>query len=351
MLPCYRSFMSERGRKFSVIYFLFQLLVLILVVLIMVEALTRKLVPLPAPGDRLLSFSVAHPELGWVNQPGAMGRVHYTVDSHTREVAVHVNAAGYRGPEFAEAKEQKQIRVAIVGGSTVFGMGVHENETFSALFSSSNTDLEVQNFGVLGHSLDQSIMLFEQEVVEKKPAVALLTVKEREPDRSYASVAQPKFLLQGNRPVLASTGKRSLGGTGTTALLKELALKHLVVSRHVARFFEDKRRQKSRSEEVDTILVEAMINRFLSACRKSGIKAFVLLVPTAVSGTGPSEFQSKVVATCEAAQGCSIINPYPAFNQAALDRSALFIEDQLRLSDIGHFLLAREIKATLSASQ
>jgi len=98
--------MSQQGSKFSVIYFSFQLLVLLVIVLIAAEALVRKLAPVAAPGRRAASFSMPHSELGWQNRPGVSGEMLYRNAGNVRGVAVRVNSAGYRGEEPGERQSK-----------------------------------------------------------------------------------------------------------------------------------------------------------------------------------------------------------------------------------------------------
>ena len=73
-----------------------------------------------------LNIYVADPKLGVRLRPGATERVAYNGNPVTD---VRINQAGFRGAEWPDVAHDS---VLVVGDSQVFGLGVQENETFSA---------------------------------------------------------------------------------------------------------------------------------------------------------------------------------------------------------------------------
>ncbi len=90
-------------------------------------------------------------------------------------VSVHVNDLGFRGPETTAHKPPKVRRIIIVGDSSVYGHGVGNNETFSALMDDSlPADVEVLNLGVPGYSTEQTINLMEMRGWDLSPDLLII---------------------------------------------------------------------------------------------------------------------------------------------------------------------------------
>ncbi len=75
---------------------------------------------------------------------------------------VEVNTMGLRGPEISKGKPPGIRRVLVVGDSSVYGHGVHQNEVFSHLLNESlGPSVEVINGGIPGYSTFQTLNLLE----------------------------------------------------------------------------------------------------------------------------------------------------------------------------------------------
>lgn len=105
--------------------------------------------------------------LGWRLVPGWRGRHRH----HDFDVAYAVGPHGFRGP--APSREGR-TRVALVGDSFTFAIGVGEADTFAARLATDAR--EVLNFGVPGYSTDQEVLLLEREVLPLDPDVVVLCV-------------------------------------------------------------------------------------------------------------------------------------------------------------------------------
>ena len=78
------------------------------------------------------------------------------IENYARDTNViySINSQGFRGPEFSETKPDGVYRIFVVGGSTTFGTGVYDDQTFPSylqkLFDQSNFDfnIEVINAGI-----------------------------------------------------------------------------------------------------------------------------------------------------------------------------------------------------------
>jgi lysophospholipase L1-like esterase len=121
-------------------------------------------------------FTVKRPELkffleydqtyGWRNRPGASGKL--TSNPETSPYRVEINSRGLRGQEITyEKPEGVKRRILLVGDSLAFGYGLEEADSLSAdLKGMLPPDYEVINGGVVGYGIDQSYMLYRNELTK-----------------------------------------------------------------------------------------------------------------------------------------------------------------------------------------
>jgi hypothetical protein len=107
-----------------------------------------------------------HPYLGLCLVPG--------VSEVRNGVRLTHNSFGCRGPEFARQKPAGTVRIAALGGSSTYCVGVSDDETWEYFLNRQlGTNFEVINMGLPGgaspEALIQSALLFS----ETKPDVAL----------------------------------------------------------------------------------------------------------------------------------------------------------------------------------
>jgi hypothetical protein len=114
--------------------------------------------------ERLQALYRFHPYWFWELRPGA------TVPDCGAE---RINAAGYRGPQRPRPPTPGVLRIALLGDSSTFGMGVCEDHTFAALLERALPDTEVLNFGVIGFSAFQGEKLLEGRALSYRPQVIL----------------------------------------------------------------------------------------------------------------------------------------------------------------------------------
>jgi len=102
--------------------------------------------------------SVSDPVIFWRMRPGW----------RTEDGRYHVRRSGFRTPDFEAHKRPRSTRIACLGDSSVFGMGVGENETWASrledgLRSRLETDaVDVINLGVPGYTVFQGGVLMQQ---------------------------------------------------------------------------------------------------------------------------------------------------------------------------------------------
>lgn len=117
------------------------------------------------------------PRLRFEARPGANARiVYWGADRKVeREVALHVNSQGFRGPLVEEAPPPDIVRIAAIGDSHTFGTGVSDDEPWPAVLEQALGALpsaprcEVMNCGVPGYDTEEVMVWFETRVLPYQP--------------------------------------------------------------------------------------------------------------------------------------------------------------------------------------
>jgi len=82
---------------------------------------------------------------------------------------VYINNDGYRGPDFTKVKQDNTYRIFAVGGSTTFGIGVFDNQTFSfyleELYDDANLGFKVE---VINTGWPAKWSLWETKLIKDK---------------------------------------------------------------------------------------------------------------------------------------------------------------------------------------
>ena len=93
------------------------------------------------------------------------------------EKVVYINSEGFRGPEFTKDKMLNTYRIFVIGGSTTFGSGVLDNQTFpyylQTMFDEANLNFKVE---VINAGWPFSWSLTETDLIKS-------TLLEYEPDQ------------------------------------------------------------------------------------------------------------------------------------------------------------------------
>lgn len=93
---------------------------------------------------------------------------------------LRTNTWGARGPEPANLKDPRRLRVIALGDSFTFGQGVEEHEAFPMIAADrlelAGRPVELLDFGVPGHGTPQSVALLEHRLAPLAPDVVLLSV-------------------------------------------------------------------------------------------------------------------------------------------------------------------------------
>ena len=108
-----------------------------------------------APG-----FLVYHPQFGWQMAPNWSGRhVHFDFD-----VRYTTNAQGLRGAVWPDPAASSGRRIAVVGDSFTFGLGVNDDETFVQRLNAVDSHNTYLNAAVAGYSTDQQFLFLKDRL-------------------------------------------------------------------------------------------------------------------------------------------------------------------------------------------
>jgi D-alanyl-lipoteichoic acid acyltransferase DltB (MBOAT superfamily) len=131
------------------------------------------------------------------------------------------NSWGMRDQEYALAKPEGTLRIALLGPSHAMGNNVSDGETFEALLeerlnqmaaAGQNPAVEILNFAVDGHVLPQQLALLEERVLAFQPDIVIVC------DNDRARYTTESFLLS------VVTGGASVPYPEVQALLEQAGL-------------------------------------------------------------------------------------------------------------------------------
>lgn len=133
-------------------------------------------------------------EMKMVHRPSRIRGLAYelvpNVDTETRGMVIRTNSYGMRGPEPAAEKDSTLVRVAILGDSVTFGVGVDGEVTYPAflerLLNESSPEgpihYEVLNFGVSGYSTRDEAVVFRRKALDFDPDVVVIGYVPNDPE-------------------------------------------------------------------------------------------------------------------------------------------------------------------------
>jgi len=110
---------------------------------------------------------ISDPFTGYSWQPGYQGEW------------LSINSLGFRGAEISTAKPEGTLRVAVVGGSAAFGVGVHDDETIEAYLATALSErlgrpVEVINGAVTSFNSSQELSQILFRIMPLDPDVIIV---------------------------------------------------------------------------------------------------------------------------------------------------------------------------------
>lgn len=108
-----------------------------------------------------------HPYLGLTNKALA--------DETNKGIRIQHNSKGQRGKEYSSEDLSTATRIATIGGSTTYGVGVNNNEIWPALLDSIlGEDSMIINLSVPGHSSVEHLITASLYLEECKPEIIVI---------------------------------------------------------------------------------------------------------------------------------------------------------------------------------
>ncbi len=152
---------SQSAVKSHTIFSLLSILIGILFALVLVELALSIYLPRLQRDSMDPGLIQYHALLGWTLAPDWEG-VHR---HHDYEATYSTNRAGFRNQDSTPAPATH--RVAVLGDSFTFGLGVNNNQTFISVLnklgnSTSENSVQFENYAIPGTSTDQQLLLFRE---------------------------------------------------------------------------------------------------------------------------------------------------------------------------------------------
>jgi len=279
---------------------------------------------------------VFDPELGWRMEPGVEKVGRFWSGTHPSRV----NSHGWRDAERTFERTPGKRRIAVVGDSFTFGVGVDAEERYTDVLETLVPDLEVLNLGMNAVGPDQELLVLEHEGLRYRPEVVLCQLFEGNDftDVSYLRngyMPKPWFRLESGALVEVPPVKTWDVTLRQCGYLGELAYR-LVQSRTPYRTVAPE--WLARDTEP---LVEALCLRMQAASSSIGARFLVLFVRT----QGPERADALIPAL--AAAGIPVIDTGPRLEDPA-ERSRLYLPDG-HWTPAGHRLAAEMLAERLGA--
>jgi len=145
----------------------------VIVLLFVMEGILRVLFPAGKPAELpgatnlgTLQVKSAIPGLFWSGNPGYHSKLY------------QLNADGFRDDAFKKEKKAGRKRIALIGDSVTFGLGVHKADSiYPAILEEKlkkRGDFEVYNFGVPGYNTWQEFVQLKEIVMPFQPDEVVL---------------------------------------------------------------------------------------------------------------------------------------------------------------------------------
>jgi hypothetical protein len=117
------------------------------------------------------------PDIGYELKPGAHDRIDYpALDGYSaRSVDYAINEDGFRDEMFVRPKSNSTYRIAVMGDSFTFGIGVPPERTFPKVMQERLRErfhrrgIEVMNCGVFGYNTTNEVALLNDRVWAYEP--------------------------------------------------------------------------------------------------------------------------------------------------------------------------------------
>ena len=278
--------------------------------------------------------------LGWRMKPGYESR------------GIRHNSAGFRGAEEFSMRPSK-FRVLTIGDSMTYGLGVSDDETFSAHLQRLTGD-EVINAGVNSYGVDQALLMWERYGIAYAPDVVVLGYFVDDFHRNGLSMREwrkPHFAYN------AGTGRIELRTPVESRLLPAGTPAGVLAGSRLFQALDwawHKTRTKLGLVADQDMLRKARLSSMILARLKESVvqnnaRLLVVFFGHRQDGNVANAWiESSLMQSCRAV-GVDCVNMAEAFRQ--VDYSAEFYGTNSHFSAFGHQFIANEIAKSLGAGR
>ncbi len=191
---------------------------------------------------------------------------------------VKINSEGMRDDEYGLEKPKDVYRIAVLGDSNTFGLGVEQDETYSAVLErmlEKNLDskYEVLNFGVPGYTSKQELELLKTKVLSYEPDLVILAYTLDDPEEKTLNVKieeKKSFLMK-----FWEVSSRSRFVKFMKAKMKSTLDRWNVKNKGYVDFYQDLYENDSEEWEVN----REVLKEFYETCEENNIKVLIVVFP------------------------------------------------------------------------
>jgi hypothetical protein len=300
----------------------------------------------PLARPRMTQIHVASPTFGWELVPGATG-LGQLGESY------RISSAGLRDVEHPNGRRPGTTRIAVIGDSFTFGMGVDLEDSYpkqlERLLNRERPAYEVINFGVIGYNMWQYNEVLARKVLAYAPDLVVLGLFEDDVGGAIAPYgdAPDPSRHPGMNPFQEAADPSALGSVRHLALWNlvrnsKALLEHRYRYRRGATYVESIEARKrwwgparpmdlnyrimsGRLGEARYRAFSSALRRFVSTAQDAGVRVLVAMIPDSVQLGDPHlQFVNRFVGQAAAEIGVRFVDTTP-FLEAEGDHDSLYL--------------------------
>lgn len=315
------------------------------------------------------AWAAYHPWRGWQNRPNA--RVDYGEPEFS--IVVEHNSWGFRSPAVTPEKPDDVFRVLALGDSMTYGIGVEQDQTFSAVLQSLDPRLEVINTGVNGYGTSQELLLLREDGLQFQPDLVLLAFFWNDVENSYTrdfpdfSLADGALVYPEPRPEIANVAaeppapRKRLSRALRFSYAYRFLSDRIKVVRHMAKdalgVLEDEADLSAEERPAAWELEFALLREIDRLARENGARTLIAVIPDQVQiepdspvvGFGPEDYdvQGRLREFGER-HGIAVLDLAPALHAAYQQAGEpIYYKYDRHLKPPGQAVVARAIYAEI----
>jgi hypothetical protein len=273
---------------------------------------------------------------------------------------VSLNARGYRGRELALPRTDDRTRIVVLGDSIAFGLGVSDEETFSALLDARDNGIEVANLAVQGYGPGQELLVLSHEGLRYEPDVVVLAFCPANdfadavlPVALYDGSPKPRFSLIEDRLVLDDSALRISVSRAVFVWLSDysqlfnrgvtLGQKAPLPTDWHARYNE-----AMRDEGYALRLSVALVRQMNALCQRRGIPFLVGVFPARSSDRVKESVLDRFYAAL-ASEDIPVLDVSTRFRARGLRMNAVALDGIGHLNPLGHSIVSQDLEREIGS--